>query len=271
MPSSSKNLTIRLATAAIASPLILLDLYLCPAWAFYALVVLATVVGGFELFRMTHPGDRVAQVAGVFLTYMVSLALWRGANDATVLLAVIVLCPFAAIVLALARLGDIRTAGARMAATVFGPLWIGTLTGAALLRRDFGPGFVVLALTYAWFADTGGYFVGRAFGKHKLYAAVSPKKTWEGLAGAIGGAIAGALLAHYFYLPAIPLRDALALAVLCGLAGQAGDLGESLLKRSADVKDSGAVVPGHGGILDRIDALFVTSACVYLYARLFVR
>jgi len=271
MPPSSRNLTIRLVTAAVASPLILLDLYLGPAWSFYALVLAATIVGGWELFGMTHGGDRVAQAAGTALTALVSLALYFGSHDATVLLAVIVLCPVAAIVLALSRLGDIRTAGARMAATVLGPLWIGTLTCTALLRQDSGPGFAVLALTYAWFADTGAYFVGRRFGKHRLYEAVSPKKTWEGLAGALVGAIAAALLARYFYLPAIPLYDALGLAVLCGIAGQAGDLGESLLKRSADVKDSGVIVPGHGGILDRLDALFVTSACVYLYVRLLVR
>jgi phosphatidate cytidylyltransferase len=85
--------------------------------------------------------------------------------------------------------------------------------------------------------------------------------------GAILGAVSGALLAHFWYLPSIPLWHALTLAVVAGTAGQLGDLGESLLKRSTGVKDSGEIVPGHGGMLDRLDALFVTSALVYLYTR----
>ena len=94
---------------------------------------------------------------------------------------------------------------------------------------------------------------------------MSPKKTVEGLVGALVGAMAGALLAHFWYLPGIPLLDALTLALVGGFLGQLGDLGESLLKRGAGVKDSGEIVPGHGGMLDRLDALFVTSALVYLY------
>jgi len=89
---------------------------------------------------------------------------------------------------------------------------------------------------------------------------VSPKKTVEGFAGALGGAVVGALLAHFWYLPQIPLGEALTLAPIAGTLGQLGDLGESLLKRSMGVKDSGDIVPGHGGILDRVDALFITSA-----------
>jgi phosphatidate cytidylyltransferase len=265
------NLTIRLITAGVVSPLILLDLYYGPPWSWYLLVLFATVVGGFELFQMTHAGDRAAQAVGTALTVLVSFALWRSAHQPGWLLAVILLLPIAAIVLALLRLGEIRTAAARMAATVLGPLWIGALTTTALMRRDLGPSgadYVVLALMLAWFADTGGYFAGRFFGKHKLYEAVSPKKTWEGLAGALLGALVGTLCAHFGYLPSLPLGDAIGLAIVVGALGQAGDLGESLLKRSVGVKDSGEIVPGHGGILDRLDALFVTSALVYLYTRM---
>jgi phosphatidate cytidylyltransferase len=122
-----------------------------------------------------------------------------------------------------------------------------------------------MTLMFAWLADTGGYFTGRFFGRHKLYEAVSPKKTTEGLVGALLAAVLGALLAHFWYLPVIPLVDAVVLALVAGLFGQLGDLGESLLKRSTGVKDSGEIVPGHGGMLDRLDALFVTSALVYLY------
>jgi len=264
------NLATRLLTATVVAPLILLLLYFGPAWAWFAVVFASSGIGAFELFGMTHPNDRVSRTAGVALTLLVSGVLWQWGMDARALVTLIALIPFAAIALTLARLGDVRTAALRITAAVFGPLWLGMLTFLAILRRDMGadgPGYVVMALMFAWFADTGGYFVGIRFGRHKLYEAVSPKKTIEGFGGALLGSTIGALLAHFWYLRSIPLLDALLLAILAGLTGQIGDLGESLLKRSTGVKDSGEIVPGHGGILDRIDALFVTSALVYLYVR----
>jgi len=137
-----------------------------------------------------------------------------------------------------------------------------------LLRRDdpkWGASYIVMTLMFAWFSDTGGYFAGRFLGKHKLYEAVSPKKTVEGAFGGLAGSVVGGLLAHFWFLPVIPLEHVVPLALFAGALGQAGDLGESLLKRSTGVKDSGAIVPGHGGILDRIDALILTSTVVYLY------
>jgi phosphatidate cytidylyltransferase len=94
---------------------------------------------------------------------------------------------------------------------------------------------------------------------------VSPKKTVEGFFGSLLGACAGALLAHFWYLPTLPLTHAIPLAVVAGGLGQLGDLVESLIKRSTGIKDSGWIVPGHGGILDRIDALLIVSPLVYLY------
>jgi phosphatidate cytidylyltransferase len=130
---------------------------------------------------------------------------------------------------------------------------------------DRGPGYVLFTLMLSWLADTGGYFAGRFFGKTKLYEAVSPKKTREGFAGSVAGAVTGSLLAHYWYLPSLPLVHGLLLALVGGTLGQMGDLAESLLKRSTGIKDSGWIVPGHGGILDRIDALLIASPVVYLY------
>jgi phosphatidate cytidylyltransferase len=112
---------------------------------------------------------------------------------------------------------------------------------------------------------TGGYFFGRFLGKTKLYEAVSPKKTRAGLVGAIVGALGGSLLASQWYLPRLPVVHGLVLGGVSGLLGQAGDLTESLLKRSTGVKDSGSLLPGHGGMLDRIDAVLVLAPLVYIY------
>ncbi|MFZ5889995.1 MAG: phosphatidate cytidylyltransferase [Myxococcota bacterium] len=263
------NLALRLITAAVAVPPLLLLLFRGPAWGFYLLVLLVALLGAFELFRMTHPGDVVSQGIGVAFTAAVSIALYLHPRDPRVLVSILVLLPTFGILIPLLRLGNIATAGLRIMAGVAGPLYIGaSLTTLALLKSELsvsGAGWVVLALTFAWLADTGGYFFGRFLGKTKLYEAVSPKKTRAGFVGALVGASCGALAARFWFLPEINLAEVLPLAICAGALGQLGDLVESLLKRSTGIKDSGAVVPGHGGILDRIDALLVVAPLVYLY------
>ncbi len=127
----------------------------------------------------------------------------------------------------------------------------------------FGPRLLLFALAITWAADTVAYFVGRAIGKHPLAPHISPKKTWE---GSIGG-LAGSLLVAYgfhFWLT-ISLPHLLAMATLGNIAGQMGDLLESACKRSAGVKDSGGLLPGHGGVLDRIDALILCIPVIWYY------
>jgi phosphatidate cytidylyltransferase len=262
------NLTIRFASAIVFVPLLLWLLYGGPAWGFFLLVLAAALMGSFELFSMTHPGDRVSQAIGVALAAGVSLALWLGTHDARLLVTILVAIPLAAPLFTLLRLGDLSTAALRTFALGTAPLFIAApLTMLALIRRDTpnGASWVVLTIMFAWFSDTGGYFAGRFLGKRKLYEAVSPKKTVEGAIGGLGGSVVGALLAHFWFLPVLSLEAGVPLALAAGALGQAGDLGESLIKRSMGVKDSGAIVPGHGGILDRVDALILTSATVYLY------
>jgi phosphatidate cytidylyltransferase len=261
------NLAVRLLTAAVVVPLILLLLYRGPAWGLYMLILPATLIGTYELLAMTHAGDRISQGIGLLLAAASSAALYFG-PDGRYALTVVAVIPVMGPLVTLLRLGDIKTAGLRAVTMSTAPLFVSApLAWLAIVRRDVsdGPSYVVMTLMFAWFSDTGGYFAGRFLGKHKLYEAVSPKKTVEGALGGLVGSMIGALLAHFWYLPRIPLLDALVLAVVAGALGQAGDLGESLLKRSMGVKDSGAIVPGHGGILDRIDALLLTSTVVYLY------
>ena len=271
---ANSNLAVRIATAAIGGPLILLLLFKAAPWGFYMLVLPAAAIAAWELFAMTHPGDRVAQAFGVLLTVVASAATYLGAADPRILLTMIICVPLAGPLLTLVRLGDMKTAALRACALGFGPLFVGVpITMLAVLRRDLGgdgPAYVVIAIMFAWFGDTGGYFAGRFLGRHKLYEAVSPKKTVEGAIGGLAGSVVGVVIAHFWFLPSLSLAAGIPLALVAGALGQAGDLGESLLKRSFGVKDSGAIVPGHGGILDRIDALMVTSAVTFLYALWFV-
>jgi len=126
-----------------------------------------------------------------------------------------------------------------------------------------GPRLLLFALAITWAADTVAYFAGRAFGKHALAPHISPKKTWEGsIAGLVGSLAVG--YAFHFWLT-IPLGHLLAMAFVGNVAGQMGDLLESACKRSAGVKDSGGLLPGHGGILDRIDALILCIPVIWYY------
>lgn len=121
--------------------------------------------------------------------------------------------------------------------------------------------FLVIACTYM--ADTGAYIIGRKFGKHKLARVLSPGKTIEGAGGSIMGGMLAALLVRYVFLPEINLFVVLCLGVFIAILGILGDLAESLLKRGFGVKDSGTIIPGHGGILDRLDSLLFTAPFVY--------
>jgi phosphatidate cytidylyltransferase len=268
---TKSNLAIRLLTAAAGAPAILALLYLGPPWGFYLLVLPCALIGCSELFAMTHPVDRVARALGVAVAGAASIAVYAfGVRDPRVLLAVLVVVPALGPIVTLFRLGEISTAALRACALGFGPLFVAVpLTLLALLRRDFGdegPGLVVMTLMFAWWGDTGGYFAGRFLGKHKLYPAVSPNKTVEGAIGGLAGSGLGAIAASLGFLRTVPLSHSIPLAIVAGVLGQAGDLGESLIKRSTGVKDSGAIVPGHGGILDRVDALLLASVTVYMYA-----
>lgn len=127
-------------------------------------------------------------------------------------------------------------------------------------------GYTVVALFASiWVCDSAAYFAGRALGRRKLFERVSPKKTWEGAAAGFLFAIGTFLLARILVLPYLTLTSAVACGMIVGIFGQIGDLAESLLKRDAGVKDSSALIPGHGGVLDRFDSLMFASPLVFLY------
>jgi phosphatidate cytidylyltransferase len=118
-----------------------------------------------------------------------------------------------------------------------------------------------------WVGDIGAYYAGRAFGRHKLAPVVSPKKTWEGAVASVvtSVAVAGAYLTHF--VPGVSWPVAIALTAAANAAGQLGDLAESAMKRGAGVKDSGTILPGHGGFLDRVDSTLFALPVVYAYLK----
>ena len=150
---------------------------------------------------------------------------------------------------------------------VMGVLYVGLTLSALLSTRALPDGallifFVVLV---TWAADTGAYVAGKSLGRHPLAPVVSPKKTYEGLLGGLLLACLAAVVARAWFLPGFSLVDCLVLGVVLTMAGLIGDLAESAMKRSTGFKDSGALIPGHGGMLDRLDSLLFTGPAFYYY------
>jgi phosphatidate cytidylyltransferase len=262
------NLAVRILTAVVLAPLLVLAIrWQNPIGVWFA-VIMATALALNEYFAITmqRAGDRAFGVA-TGLVYA-ALVYWApGAAVAAAAAAVVV----AAFLFFLLRPGaELQAAVSRVGLTTYGVFYVALLSFVALLKRDHatrGDVWVYLLLTVTWFSDTAAYFAGRAFGRHKLYPQISPGKTWEGALGGLAGSFGAAALAHLWYMPELGWGHAALVSIPAGALGQLGDLCESLLKRAYGVKDSGKVLPGHGGLLDRIDALLFATPYVYFYAR----
>lgn len=265
--AAPSNLAIRLLTAGVMVPALLYSLYWASTpWIYFGIVGACATVGAHELFAMTLPGQRALQVWGLLAsTVVLGLVTFAVASPWLLLAIIVIVC--GGMLATLVRAEPVETAATRMAWLIAGPIYVGGLFGILcnLFLRDHGGSWVVLAMMFSWFSDTGGYFAGRAFGKRPLHALVSPKKTIEGSVGGLIGSLVGVLTACFGYLPELPLAHGIVLALVAGALGQAGDLCESLIKRSVGVKDSGSIVPGHGGVLDRADALLFTAAVTWIY------
>lgn len=261
----------RLLTAAVLIPA---AWYLCkraPFPLFLAAMVLVVLAATWEAFSLfASRGGRPFRLLG--LAAAGALA-WSFAGMAPrfapidPLVALVVAVPLAAML----RRADAGAMFESIQATV-GPVVLVALglAHAVALRAipgENGSDLLLLALVCVTFSDTGAYYVGSAFGKHKLAPAISPKKTWEGVVGGWLGSLLGAFLAHVWFFQRLSWTHAVVLGtLLCG-AGIAGDLAESLLKRAAGVKDSSGLLPGHGGVLDRVDSLMVAAPVLYYYWR----
>src|ERR1700712_4828162 len=220
---SRSNLSLRLLTAAVTVPLLLYSLFLPPRWLFPSLVLLVCTLSAYELFAMTTPKHPITRAWGVvsslFLCCVVGAILpvsWTGPA--------FILITCGGLLSSLINVEPIPEAATRAAWAVTGPLYLGGLFGVISLffLQPHGGEWVVLAMLYAFWSDTAGYFVGRALGKHRLYVAVSPKKTVEGSLGGLLGALLGGLIAHFWFLPSLSLVAALLLSPIAAAIGQLG-------------------------------------------------
>jgi phosphatidate cytidylyltransferase len=280
----NRNLAIRAASAIVLLPVALWIVWLGPVTTAWLVAVAAALVTR-ELYRLTglplaHPAAVLGFAGAVALPFLALGLDGTGAFGklpwAVALLSFVPILSLGAITLwPPAR--DLRRAAPLAAWAALGPSHVGLALASVVALRDLGdrlPGatagvgfwWVFLLMAVTWGNDTGAYFAGRLFGKHKLYELVSPKKTWEGFWGGFVASVMLAFVVQHFALPMLRWEDALVIGAVAGVLGPLGDLAESMLKRAHDVKDSGRFMPGHGGLYDRVDALLFNAPWVFLYA-----
>lgn len=166
------------------------------------------------------------------------------------------------------RLRDISTVSRELSLVITAYIYIPFLIAHLMMIRllPLGSSWLLLIMLIVMTNDAAAYYIGSAIGKHRLYEAVSPKKSIEGALGGLAGSLVGALLAKYIFFSQLGYADVVITALVVGVIGQLGDLFESLLKRSFGVKDSGSIFPGHGGVLDRMDSILFAAPVTYYYA-----
>jgi len=256
--------------ALIMVPPVLLLIILGPPSILQLMVLLATFLGLREYYNLVLPhSKRTERVAGIGLGLILSIIISSGAMRGIPLFLVIILLALSVLYMAISE--DLSSVTSKMGMTFFGLFFIGFLLAYVSLIRKLPNGrlWVLFLIATVWAGDISALLIGSFFGKHKLYPKISPNKTFEGLGGSILGSIIVALAYALVFLPRLQKGICILLAIGIGILGQLGDFTESMLKRSAHVKDSGTLIPGHGGMLDRLDS-FLFSAPFLHYSLLYL-
>lgn len=272
-PPSGRSLAQAVVTALVLLGLIIIFNVLGED-AFFFLALTVVGIALFELFdmlRQTGHGSSLefGLACGIAL---ICVSYWTPSDvTALWLLFVLAVTTYGSFLFAL-RPGRGKEAATDAAWTVLGVLWIGGGGAAAVAILRLSESGALLLTAYVLITaldDIGGYFAGTRFGKHKMAPSISPAKSWEGWVGGMAASLLGGLL-FAFLLDDLSLLDGLGLGLISSLIAPAGDLSESLVKRQLGVKDSGRLLPGHGGLLDRLDAIVFCAPAAYLFLRFLV-
>ncbi|HEX8500987.1 MAG TPA: phosphatidate cytidylyltransferase [Pyrinomonadaceae bacterium] len=278
----------RLITAAVALPVLIASIIFPPLKLLFVVLAGAAVV--VALYEFWFLAKRVGARPDVVVGYAATAALFVVFifNWLELLYLIVPLFVVAALVAEMLRGAPFDKMVLSVGSTVLGVLYVAFL-GSHLLAVRTGFTEVIPPEAGYWFgeriidrtlsthllaffflvlmgSDTGAYYTGRALGRHKLAPSVSPGKTWEGAAGGLAASLAAAAAAHYWFFPELGLGAALALAAVMNVLGVVGDLTESALKRGANAKDAAQILPGHGGLLDRLDSLLFNAPLIYYFA-----
>ena len=264
------NLVQRILTGVIGAALVI-GAILFGELTFLLLLMLIAVLGLLEFYRLAESGgirpDKVLGIATAVLVFLPVLlnAIWGVGFNGIILL---IILPYVIFIKELYARSEHPFTNIAMTFLgliyIVAPLFIFYLLAFTRSGESYQPQMILGYLFLLWASDTGAYFAGRSLGKRKLFERHSPKKTWE---GSIGGTALAMLVAWLLSMsfPILSLLDWLAMAAIIVVAGTLGDLVESMLKRSMQIKDSGQLLPGHGGVLDRFDGLFISAPFVFFY------
>jgi phosphatidate cytidylyltransferase len=267
----------RVLTAAVAVPVLIYVLWYLPPYVFNGLVAVSVVLGIREFQRMAdqvgHHGPHwIGWLGGV----VVLVGFWMAEPAYTVLALATVMA--VAMIAHMAYRHSVETALVSTSATIASLVYIGVFMGYLVSLRVVQDQRIPLLsakllsffFLVNWAADSVAMIVGRTIGRRPLLPVISPKKTIEGGLGGLLGSIAGAAVGHFWFFPEMRLAHAVALGAIMGAVGQLGDWCESMLKRGSGIKDAASILPGHGGILDRLDSLLFNAPILYYYYRLFL-
>ena len=269
----------RILTAIVALPILLYTVWSHSPYFFVALTAIAIVLALAEFYSLAAKvGCNPKSLAGYIAGLVVSASFVFEKPSLTV--AALAAVTIATLAAAMLHPDELKQSLVSASATVFGVVYVALLAGCLIGVRMIADApraetpHIAAKLLTTFFAivmmtDTGAYYTGRTIGRHKLAPRISPGKTIEGAIGGFVMAVVTGLLCKLSFFREIPITHALVLGAVIGAIGQIGDLAESMLKRAAGVKDSGAILPGHGGMLDRVDSLLFCAPVLYYYSRLF--
>jgi phosphatidate cytidylyltransferase len=238
------------------------------------LLALFSVIGIAEFYRMALPERKLELcLAAMVGSLLIFVPFIPHTENSKLIISAIGLFFVSFSFIFLFRIRTIETAAQEIAYAMLAFIYIPFLLMHLVLLRqtDFGVQWLFVIMLIVMTNDSAAYYTGSAFGKNRLYPLVSPKKSIEGALGGLAGSLVGTFLAKCTFFPQLTIIDAIVTALVIGIVGQAGDLFESLLKRSFGVKDSGSIIPGHGGVLDRLDSILFAAPITYYYVLFFFR
>jgi phosphatidate cytidylyltransferase len=267
----------RVLSAIIFLPILFAALWLgAPIW-FSAIAAAGVLIGLYEYYRLAAHGG---EVQGLAAAAAALAAFYYGRHELIVaIIAAFVILEMLAQLFTRAKEEDFSEMLPAAAMRVFGVLYVAVLGGYIIAIRviekpdipQLAPKLLTLFFIVVFAGDTGAYYTGRAMGRRRLAPRVSPGKTVEGAIGGLAGNVAAALIAHFTFFPELKIAHAVPLALAMGLLGITGDLCESMLKRGARAKDAGNLIPGHGGLLDRLDSMLFNAPLLYYFYWVFLK
>ena len=270
----------RILTAVVVLPFLIASILISSLWwVFVLLAAAAIILGLWEFYLLARRLKLKPDLAAGFLAGAALVTISVQKDPATTLVFsqfVIVLVTAGTLIAATLRRSGFDQMIAAAGATFLGVLYVPFLGSHLIsIRTSFDPTLSAHLLSFFFLVlmggDAGAYYTGRALGKRKLAPSISPGKTWEGAVGGILAALGMAVLAHFWFFRELPLKFSLPLAGIMTVVGIFGDLAESALKRGAGAKDAANILPGHGGILDRLDSLLFNAPLLYYFASFYFK